>query len=65
MNNEERLERLEFVLGTLIGSLWAAGKLDARTQADLLHLLESDQWPPPKSAQSTQRTNIFTQWRAG
>lgn len=48
MIQNERIERLEFILGTLIGSLWAAGKLDQTTQDELIHLLDSDHWPIPK-----------------
>lgn len=48
MTQNERVERLEFTLGTLIGSLWAAGKLDKTTQQELNYLLESDYWPITK-----------------
>lgn len=48
MTQNERVERLEFTLGTLIGSLWAAGKLDQTTQKELNYILESDSWPISK-----------------
>lgn len=49
MTQNERIERLEFILGTLIGSLWAAGELDQATREELHYLIESNRWPIAKS----------------
>jgi hypothetical protein len=54
---DERIERLEKVLGTLVGSLWAAGTLDEEAKNDLLHLIDCA-GTPSKPVQSVQRKKL-------
>lgn len=65
MNNEERQERLETLLGTLIGSLWAAGLLDKHAEYDLMRILDSDSLPPSKPVQRETKVEKFVRWRIG
>lgn len=44
MSQNEKIERLEHIVGTLIGSLWAAGKLDKESQKELTILMDKDHW---------------------
>lgn len=65
MDQKERVERLEFILGTLIGSMWASGKLDEQTRDELNHLIETDHWPMRKPVQRANSEGNFTVMRTG
>lgn len=55
MTSDQRMERLEHILGTLIGSLWADGTLDRTAKIEMLHLLDSDHWPPTKPTRTVAK----------